>query len=53
MYINSKMEEYAAGYHDGRMGYEYNPLWGKELEDYYKQGYENGIEDRSEQDERG
>lgn len=46
--ISADMYLFAEGYHDGRMGYDYNPdPDGK----YYMAGYEAGIEDRSEADE--
>ena len=49
MEISADMYLFAEGYHDGRMGYEYAP---DDDGRYYMAGYEAGIEDRSEQDER-
>lgn len=49
-YITSEMQAYAEGYHDGRM--EYDPEPTISLKDVYMAGYEAGLEDRSERDER-
>ena len=53
MYISPEMQAYADGYHDGRMEYDYTAYEIQELNQFYMQGYENGLEERTEQDERG
>lgn len=56
MYTKNEMFAYAEGYHDGRMDYEqdnYHDAEGNtQLGDLYVLGYVNGVEDRTEQDER-
>ena len=52
-YITSEMQVYAEGYHDGRMEYDFDSSnIDRSLVSFYTQGYENGLDDRSEQDER-
>ena len=50
--ISADMYLFAEGYHDGRMDYEYNPPYIDD-DEYYLKGYEAGINERTEQDERG
>lgn len=55
MYTKLEMFAYAEGYHDGRMDYEPDNYFEDIGEDrrhtLYNQGYEDGINDRSEADE--
>ena len=43
---------FALGYHDGRMDYNKDTTIEKEYMEMYLKGYELGVEERSEQDER-
>ena len=52
-YITAQMQAYAEGYHDGRMAYDPEPYSDDDMKALYMQGYENGSDDRTEQDERG
>ena len=53
-YTKLEMYAYAAGYHDGRNDYEVDNYWAKDdpCSALYTEGYTNGVEDRTEQDER-
>lgn len=53
MYVSADMQAYAEGYHDGRADREYdNYFIDQALRNAYVEGWENGLNDRDEQDER-